>query len=106
MEFEGEEICQEVNLAQGLAQKHNPLKEPSHRGLDGGYEITSRCISFKSPVARSYTQSNNSTSKQSENSNLMLFHLKFNQESNTKGEGDLLFFPTCIYFPSSDQWFW
>jgi hypothetical protein len=35
----------------------------------------------------------------------MLFHLKSDQDSNTKEVGDFLSFPTDIYFPSSDQWF-
>jgi hypothetical protein len=59
----GGEIRQNDNLVQILAQKHNPIKEPSRRRIDGRYEITSRCIAFESPVASSYTQSNNITSE-------------------------------------------
>jgi hypothetical protein len=35
----------------------------------------------------------------------MLFHLKFDQESNTKEVGHFLSFPTDIYFLSSYQRF-
>jgi hypothetical protein len=35
----------------------------------------------------------------------MLFHLTFDQESNTKEVGDFLIFPTGIYLPLSDQRF-
>jgi hypothetical protein len=47
----GGEIHQNGNLIQILARKRNPIKEPSQRGFDGGYEIMSRCITFGSPVA-------------------------------------------------------
>jgi hypothetical protein len=59
----GGEIRQKDNLVQNLARKRNPIKELSPRGFDGGYEITSRCITFKILVASSYAQSNNSTSE-------------------------------------------
>jgi hypothetical protein len=62
--LEGGEICQKCDLVQNLAPKCNPIKESSHRGFNGGYEITSRCIAFRSPIASSYAQSNNITSKQ------------------------------------------
>jgi hypothetical protein len=42
----GGEIRQKGNLDQNLARKHNPIKEPSRRGFDGGYEIMSRCTDF------------------------------------------------------------
>jgi hypothetical protein len=45
----GGEICQKGDLVKDLAQKRNPIKEQSHRGFDGGYEITSRCINFGKP---------------------------------------------------------
>jgi hypothetical protein len=57
------EIRQKGNLVQNLARKRNHNKEPSQRGFDGGYEITSRCIVFGSFVASRYTQSNNITSE-------------------------------------------
>jgi hypothetical protein len=60
----GGEIRQNVNLVQSLAWERNPIKEPSQRGFDDGYEITCRCIAFASPVVSRYTQSNNITSKQ------------------------------------------
>jgi hypothetical protein len=59
----GGEIRQKGNLVQNLARKRNPMKEPSHRGFDGGYNIMSRCIAFGSPVASRYAQSNSITSK-------------------------------------------
>jgi hypothetical protein len=37
--------------------------------------------------------------------NLILFYLKFDQESNTKKLEDSTIFPTGIYLPSSDQRF-
>jgi hypothetical protein len=64
----GGEICQNSNLVQNLAREHNPIKELSQRGFDGGYEIMSRCKASGSPVANRYAQSNNITSEQ-ENSN-------------------------------------
>jgi hypothetical protein len=60
----GGEICQNGNLVQNLARKHNPNKEPSQRGFNGGSKITNRCIAFRRPVSSCYTQSNNITSKQ------------------------------------------
>jgi hypothetical protein len=60
----GGEIRQKRNLVQNLARKRNLNKEPSQKGFDGGYEITSRCIAFGSHVANSYTQSSNITSEQ------------------------------------------
>jgi hypothetical protein len=60
----GGEICQKGNLVQNLAQKRNPIEEPSQRGFDGGYLITSRSIAFGSPVASHYAQSNSITSEQ------------------------------------------
>jgi hypothetical protein len=57
-------IRQNGNLVQNLARKRNPDKEPSQKGFDGGYEITSRCIAFGSPVVSRYAQSNNITSEQ------------------------------------------
>jgi hypothetical protein len=36
------EIRQNNNLVQNFARKRNHNKEPSQRGFDGGYEITSR----------------------------------------------------------------
>jgi hypothetical protein len=62
--LKGGEIHQKGDLVQTLAWKHNPIKESSHRGFNGGYEIMSRCIPFGSPVASSYIQSNNITSEQ------------------------------------------
>jgi hypothetical protein len=62
-EVEGRRNLPKGNLVQNLAQKRNPIKEPSHIGFEGGYKITSRCIAFGSPVANSYAQSNNITSK-------------------------------------------
>jgi hypothetical protein len=59
-----EELRQRGNLVQDLARKRNPIKEPSHRGFDGRYEIMSRCIGSGSTVVISYGQSNNSTSEQ------------------------------------------
>jgi hypothetical protein len=47
-----------------LAQKRNRIKESSQKGLDDGYEITSRSIAFGSPVANSYAQSSNITCEQ------------------------------------------
>jgi hypothetical protein len=47
-----------------LARKRNRIKEPSQKGFDDGYEITSRSIAFESPVANSYAQSSNITSEQ------------------------------------------
>jgi hypothetical protein len=60
----GGEIYQKGDLVQNLARKCNPIKEPSLRGFDGGYEIMSRCIAFGSPVVSSYAQSNNITREQ------------------------------------------
>jgi hypothetical protein len=60
----GGEIRQKGNLVQNLAQKRNPIEEPSQRGFDGGYLITSRSIAFGSPVASHYAQSNSITSEQ------------------------------------------
>jgi hypothetical protein len=60
----GGEIHRRGNLVQNLARKRNHNKEPSQGGFDGGYEITSRCIAFRSPVASRYTQSNSITSEQ------------------------------------------
>jgi hypothetical protein len=51
-------------MVQNLARKRNPIKEPSHSGWKGGYEIMSRCITFGSPVASRYAQSNSITSEQ------------------------------------------
>jgi hypothetical protein len=65
----GGEIRQNGNLVQILARKCNPIKEPSQRGFDGGYEITSRCIEFESPVASRYAQSNSITSEQKKSDN-------------------------------------
>jgi hypothetical protein len=59
----GKEIRQNDNLVQALARKRNPDKEPSQKGFDDGYKITSRCIAFGSPVANSYAQSSNITSE-------------------------------------------
>jgi hypothetical protein len=47
-----------------LARKRNRIKEPSQKGFDDGYEITSRSIAFGSPVANSYAQFSNITSEQ------------------------------------------
>jgi hypothetical protein len=47
-----------------LAQKRNRIEEPSQKGFDDGYEITSRSIAFGSPVVNSYAQSSNFTSEQ------------------------------------------
>jgi hypothetical protein len=47
-----------------LAQKHNRIEEPSQKGFDDGYEITSRNIAFGSPIVNSYAQSSNITSEQ------------------------------------------
>jgi hypothetical protein len=41
----------EEKSAKNLARKRNHNKEPSQSRFDGGYGITSRCISFGSPVA-------------------------------------------------------
>jgi hypothetical protein len=57
------------NLVQNHARKRNPNKEPSQRGFDGGYKITSRCIVFGSPVVSRYAQSNNITSEQEKSDN-------------------------------------
>jgi hypothetical protein len=57
------------DLVQNLAQKSNPIQEPSQRGFDGGYEIMNSCISFGSPVASSYAQSNSITSEQEKSDN-------------------------------------
>jgi hypothetical protein len=61
--LKGGEIHQKGNLVQNLARKRNPIKEPSHRGFNGAYEIMSRCIASESPIASSYAQSNNITSE-------------------------------------------
>jgi hypothetical protein len=50
----GGEIRQNDNLVQNLVRKRNLNKEPSQKGFDGSYEITSRCIAFESPVANRY----------------------------------------------------
>jgi hypothetical protein len=47
-----------------LAQKRNRIKEPSQKGFDDGYEITSRSIAFGSSIANSYAHSSNITSEQ------------------------------------------
>jgi hypothetical protein len=47
-----------------LARKRNRIKKPSQKGFDDGYKIMSRSIAFGSPVANSYAQSSNITSKQ------------------------------------------
>jgi hypothetical protein len=47
-----------------LAWKRNHIKEPSQKGFDDGYEITSRSITFGSLVVNSYAQSSNITSEQ------------------------------------------
>jgi hypothetical protein len=49
----GGEIHQNGDLVQNLVRKHNLNKEPSQRGFDGSYMITSRCIAFGSTVANS-----------------------------------------------------
>jgi hypothetical protein len=64
LEVEGSRNPPKVNLVQNLARKSNPIKEPSHSGFDGGYEITSRCIAFGILVASHYTQSNSITYEQ------------------------------------------
>jgi hypothetical protein len=48
--------------------KRNPIKNPSQRGFDGGYKITSRCIAFGSLAVSRYAQSNNITSEQEKKS--------------------------------------
>jgi hypothetical protein len=60
----GREIRRKGNLVQNLAQKCNPIKEPSEIGFYGGYDIMSRHIAFGHPVVSSYAQSNNITSEQ------------------------------------------
>jgi hypothetical protein len=60
----GGEICQNGHLVRSLAQKRIPNKEPSQKGFDDGYEVTSRFIVFGSPVVNSYAQSSNITSEQ------------------------------------------
>jgi hypothetical protein len=65
----GGEIRQKGNLVQNLARKCNHNRQPSQRGFDGGYKITSRCIAFGSPVASCYAQSHNITSKQGKSDN-------------------------------------
>jgi hypothetical protein len=60
----GKRNPQRGNLIQNHAQERNPIQEPSQRWFDGDYEIMSKFIAFGSPVASSYTQSNNITSKQ------------------------------------------
>jgi hypothetical protein len=47
-----------------LARKRNRINEPSQKGFDDGYEITSRSSAFGSPIANSYAQSNNITYEQ------------------------------------------
>jgi hypothetical protein len=60
----GREIHQNSNLVKNLSRTCNPIKEPSQRGFDGGYEIMSRCIAFGITVVTRYTPSNNITSEQ------------------------------------------
>jgi hypothetical protein len=60
----GGEIRNKAIWFENLAQKRNPIKEPSPRGFDGDYEITSRFIAIGSPIASHYAQSNNITSEQ------------------------------------------
>jgi hypothetical protein len=59
----GSKSCSEAQSRQGAITK----------GFDDGYEITSRCIAFGSPVASCYAQSNNITSKQQ---NLIMMSLR------------------------------
>jgi hypothetical protein len=61
----GEEICQEVNLAQGLARKCNHQIGNHNKGVARvGCEITNSCINFGNTVVSGYAQSNNGTSKE------------------------------------------
>jgi hypothetical protein len=50
----GKRNLQRDNWVQNHVRKRNTIKEPSQGGFNGGYEITSRCIAFGSPVARCY----------------------------------------------------
>jgi hypothetical protein len=59
----GGQIHQNGHLVQNLAQKRNPDKEPSQKGFDDGYYITSRLIAFGTPIANSYAQSSSITSE-------------------------------------------
>jgi hypothetical protein len=67
--LKGGEIRQKGNMDQNLARKRNHTKEPSQGGFDGGYEITSRYITFGSPIVTRYGQSNNITSEQEKSNN-------------------------------------
>jgi hypothetical protein len=75
---------------------------------------------FEISIANSYAQSNNITSEQeksdndvnsvltvcsSQNSNLVLFDLNSDWESNAKKVVDILILTKGIYLPSSDQRF-
>jgi hypothetical protein len=95
----GGEIRQNDNLVQNLARKRNPSRNLHKRRFEGDYELTSRCIAFGIPVASSYAQSNNITSKQENlittsiqswlrpavsKFNLVLIYLKFDCESIPK----------------------
>jgi hypothetical protein len=60
-----ERFRQEVNLTQGLARKCNHQIGNHHKDVGRvDCKVTNKCISFERPVASSYAQSNNSTSKQ------------------------------------------
>jgi hypothetical protein len=67
--FKGRRNPTKCDLIQNLARKSNSIQEPSQRRFDGGYEITSRCIVFGSPVASSYTQSSSITPEQEKSNN-------------------------------------
>jgi hypothetical protein len=67
--FEGKEICHQGNLVQKFLK--NVITTKSHHREDSmvGRKITSSCITFGSPVANRYAQSNSITSEQAKSDN-------------------------------------